>query len=150
MNPSSSSVNHPSAMTPPGHPAQKTGSLYNRVGGETGLRKLIEIFYDIIEFESQGRMLHLLHLKGHGVAHSRIEQFNFLSGFLGGPQLYIEKYRHSNVRDMHVHVEIDAAARDSWLECMLVAIDRVGLPTDVKDDLMSNLTRVAFQLQNKD
>ncbi|SNR60845.1 hemoglobin [Methylobacillus rhizosphaerae] len=150
MNPSSSSVNHPSAMTHPSYPVQKTGSLYNRVGGETGLRKLIETFYDIIEFEPQGRMLHLLHLKGHGVAHSRIEQFNFLSGFLGGPQLYIEKYRHSNVRDMHVHVEIDAAARDSWLECMLVAIDRVGLPTDVKDDLMSNLTRVAFQLQNKD
>ncbi|MFL9711680.1 group II truncated hemoglobin [Methylobacillus sp. Pita1] len=129
---------------------QKKGSLYNRIGGEEGLRKLVETFYDIIEFEPQGRGLHILHLRGHGVAHSRIEQFNFLSGFLGGPQLYIEKYKHSNVREMHAHVEIDATTRDLWLVCMSVAIDRVGLPTDVKDDLMTNFTRVAFQLKNKD
>lgn len=131
-------------------PKQQTETLYNRVGGEEGLRKLIETFYDIIEFEPPGHELHILHLKGHGVAHSRIEQFNFLSGFLGGPQLYIEKYKHSNVRQMHVHVEIDASARDAWLECMLEAINRLSLPTDVKDDLMVNFTRVAFQLKNKD
>lgn len=128
----------------------KKKSLYDRIGGEEGLRTLVETFYDIIEYEAKGRELHLLHLRGHGVAHSRIEQFNFLSGFLGGPQLYIEKYKHSNVREMHVHVEIDQAARDLWLDCMLIAIGRVGLPTDVKDELMANFTRVAFQLQNKD
>ena len=130
--------------------AQKPATLYQRVGGEEGLRNLVETFYDIIEFEPQGHGLHILHLQGHGVAHSRIEQFNFLSGFLGGPQLYIEKYKHSNVRQMHIHVEIDAAARDLWLDCMLVAIDRVGLPADVKTDLMTNFTQVAFQLKNKD
>lgn len=124
--------------------------LYDRVGGEEGLRSLIETFYDIIEFEPEGRELHLLHLRGHGVAHSRIEQFNFLSGFLGGPRLYIEKYGHSNVREMHEHVEIDASARDQWLQCMSIAIDRVGLPTSVKEDLMANFTRVAFMLKNKD
>lgn len=124
--------------------------LYERVGGEDGLRTLIETFYDIVEFEPEGRGLHLLHLRGHGVAHSRIEQFNFLSGFLGGPRLYIEKYGHSNVREMHEHVEIDATARDDWLKCMTMAIDRVGLLPDVKKDLMANFTRVAFMLKNKD
>ncbi|HEX2841558.1 group II truncated hemoglobin [Hyphomicrobium sp.] len=124
--------------------------LYDRVGGEEGLRSLIETFYDIIEFEPEGRELHLLHLRGHGVAHSRIEQFNFLSGFLGGPRLYIEKYGHSNVREMHEHVEIGAAARDQWLQCMSIAIDRVGLPPSVKEDLMVNFTRVAFMLKNRD
>ena len=153
MNSASTKVEHSVGSHVAKHssiPTQKTETLYNRVGGEEGLRKLIETFYDIIEFEPLGRNLHILHLKGHGVTHSRIEQFNFLSGFFGGPQLYIEKYKHSNVRQMHVHVEIDAAARDSWLECMLVAIDRVGLPADVKDDLMTHFTRVAFQLKNKD
>lgn len=124
--------------------------LYDRVGGEAGLRNLVEAFYDIIEFEPEGRGLHLLHMRGHGVAHSRIEQLNFLSGFLGGPRLYVEKYGHSDVRDMHVHVEIDAEARDAWLKCMSIAIDRVGLPADVKRDLMANFTRVAFLLKNKD
>lgn len=129
---------------------QASPLLYDRVGGEAGLRVLVETFYDIIEFEPEGRGLHLLHLRGHGVAHSRIEQLNFLSGFLGGPRLYVEKYGHSNVREMHAHVEIDAEARDAWLTCMSIAIDRVGLPPDVKRDLMSNFTRVAFMLKNKD
>lgn len=124
--------------------------LYDRVGGENGLRTLVETFYDIVEFEAEGRGLHLLHLRGHGVAHSRIEQFNFLSGFLGGPRLYVERHGHSDVRQMHVHVEIDAEARDAWLTCMSMAIDRVGLSADVKRDLMANFTRVAFQLKNKD
>ncbi len=117
---------------------------------KTAFRSLVETFYDIIEFEPEGRALHLLHLRGHGVAHSRIEQFNFLSGFLGGPRLYVEKFGHSNVREMHEHVEIDAAARDQWLNCMSMAIDRVGLPPAVKEDLMANFTRVAFMLRNKD
>lgn len=124
--------------------------LYDRVGGESGLRTLVETFYDIVEFEPEGRGLHLLHLRGHGVAHSRIEQLNFLSGFLGGPRLYVERHGHSDVREMHAHVEIDAEARDAWLTCMSMAIDRVGLPADVKRDLMASFTRVAFLLKNKD
>lgn len=133
-----------------GRSVPKAALLYDRVGGEDGVRTLVETFYDIIEFEPEGRGLYILHLRGHGVAHSRIEQFNFLSGFLGGPRLYVEKYGHSDVREMHVHVEIDAEARDAWLNCMSIAIDRVGLPADVKRDLMVNFTRVAFQLKNKD
>ena len=56
--------------------------------------------------------LHLLHLSGNGVAHSRVEQFNFLSGFLGRPKLYFEKDGPSNVRSMHEHVEINTEAKN--------------------------------------
>lgn len=132
-------------------PSPRRGPLlYDRVGGADGLRALIETFYDIVEFEPEGRVLHLLHLRGHGVTHSRIEQFNFLSGFLGGPRLYVEKYGHSDVREMHAHVEIDSEARDAWLTCMSIAVDRVGLPPSVKRELMDNFTRVAFMLKNTD
>lgn len=124
-------------------------SLYDEVGGEDGLRRLIETFYDIIEYEPEGKRLHLLHLRGHGVAHSRIEQLNFLVQFLGGPRLYSEKHGHVNVRQMHEHVEIDAASRDDWLNCMSEAIDRVGLSAPVKDQLMTHFTRVAALLINR-
>lgn len=124
--------------------------LYDLVGGEEGLRNLIETFYDIIEFEPEGRVLLVLHLRGHGVAHSRIEQFNFLSGFFGGPSLYVQKYGHSDVRQMHEHVEINAEAKDAWLNCMSIAIDRVGLSADVKARLMAPFTRVATMLVNRD
>lgn len=129
--------------------ASREASLYELSGGEAGLRHLVETFYNIIEFEPEGRQLHLLHLRGHGVAHSRIEQLNFLSGFLGGPKLYVQKHGHSNVREMHEHVEINAEAKDAWLQCMSAAIDRVGYAADVKVRLMTAFTRVATMLVNQ-
>lgn len=124
-------------------------TLYDLIGGETGVRRLVETFYDIVEFEPEGRLLHPLHLRGHGMVHARIEQFNFLSGFLGGPRLYVEKHGHSNVREMHAHVEITGDARDAWLNCMSIAIDRVSLPAETKARLMVPFTRVAAMLVNK-
>ncbi len=126
------------------------GSLYDAVGGAEGVRRLVETFYDIVEHEPAGEILHLLHLRGSGVAHSRVEQFNFLSGFLGGPRLYVERHGHSDVRQMHEHVEINAAARDAWLACMTEAIARCALAPATRDRLMTHFTRVAHQLRNRD
>lgn len=123
--------------------------LYDRVGGEEGVNRLVETFYDIVETEPEGAPLLVLHMRGHGVAHSRIEQFYFLSGFFGGPQLYVEHHGHSNVRQMHAHVEINEQARDAWLTCMSMAIDRVGLAANVKAQMMGTFTRVAGMLVNK-
>ena len=95
-------------------------SLYDLIGGEEGIKKLVNVFYDIVETSPEG---HRLHLRGNGIAHSRVDQFNFLSGFLGGPKLYIEKHGHSNVRSMHEHIEINSEAKDIWLKCMSMAID---------------------------
>lgn len=120
-------------------------TVYDQIGGEDAVRRLVETFYNIVEFEAEGSELLILHLRGHGVAHSRIEQFNFLSGFLGGPRYYVEKHGHSNVRYMHEHVEISAAAKDAWLRCMSIAIDRTGL-TSAKELLMEPFTRVATVL----
>lgn len=124
-------------------------SLYELVGGEKGLRNLIETFYDIVEFEDAGNVLHTLHRRGHGVAHSRIEQFDFMSGFLGGPRLYVTHHGHSDVRYMHEHVAIGPKARDAWLNCMSMAIDRVGLSSEIKQRLMEPFTRVANILVNR-
>lgn len=124
-------------------------SLYERMGGASRVQMLVDVFYDIVETEPEGEILHRLHLRGHGVAHSRIEQFNFLSGFLGGPKLYVEKYGHSDVREMHRHVEIGTAEKDAWLLCMSKAIDRVGIAPDIAATLMKHFRAVANALENQ-
>lgn len=124
-------------------------SLYDLIGGEKVLRELVETFYDIVEREQAGELLHVLHRRGHGVAHARIEQFDFMSGFLGGPRLYIAHHGHSDVRYMHEHVAIGVAERDAWLNCMSMAIDRIGLDADIKERLMTPFTRVATVLVNR-
>lgn len=125
-------------------------SLFALMGGEEAVKRLVETFYDIVEYEPAGVALNILHLRGHGVAHSRLEQFNFLSGFLGGPKLYADKHGHSNVRKMHEHVVINAEARDAWLNCMQMAMDRMDITPDRKETIMTHFRVVAKQLQNAD
>lgn len=133
----------------PPNPDTPRQSLYDQVGGEEGVQRLVKVFYDIIQTSPEGHKLHLLHLRGNGIAHSRIEQFNFLSGFLGGPKLYVEQHGHSNVRTMHEHVEINHEAKDIWLKCMVMAIDELGIPKITKDKLIDNFTIVAERLVNR-
>lgn len=129
---------------------RKDVSLYDRIGGAEGVRRLVETFYDLIEEEPAAAPVNILHLRGHGIAHSRIEQFNFLSGFLGGPNLYAQKYGHSNVRKMHEHVEIGAEARDAWLSCMSMALDRCKIDVEAREAIMDHFKTIAGTLQNRD
>lgn len=130
-------------------PANTRESLYDIVGGEQGVERLVKVFYDIIETRPEGHKLHVMHLRGNGVAHSRIEQFNFLSGFLGGPKLYNEKHGHMNVKMMHEHVEINTEAKDIFLNCMAMAIDEIGMEASTKTKLMRSFTVVAERLINR-
>lgn len=123
-------------------------SLYEAIGGESAIKQLVQVFYDLVETDPEAHLLHLLHLRGNGIAHSRLEQFNFLSGFLGGPKLYVEKHGHSNVRKMHEHLEITLAGKDIWLKCMEMAIDQIGVDAGIKHKLMKNFITVANQLVN--
>ncbi len=123
-------------------------SVYSLIGGEDAIYRLVNSFYDIIEKHPDGHKLHVLHLRGNGIPHSRVEQFNFLSGFLGGPKLYVEKHGHSNIRQMHEHIEIDDEVKDIWLKCMAMAIDAIGINAETKDKLMSSFTTIANLLVN--
>ena len=132
-------------ISKPGLPSE---SLYNLIGGEKGLFSLVESFNNIIETQQVGKLLHILHLRGHGIAHSRIELFNFLSGFLGGPNLYLEKYGHANLRKMHEHVEVTTQAKEDWIACMAMALEEVGLEPNIKLRLLTHFSKVASNLVN--
>lgn len=121
---------------------------YVQIGSAAGVRLLVETFYDIVESDPAGAPLMALHNQGHGIAHARDAQFEFLSGFFGGPQLYFEHYRHSNVKRMHTHLAIGLAERDAWLVCMEKALAAIGLSTQLHRTLMVHFRRVAEALVN--
>lgn len=125
-------------------------SLYEAIGGGDGLDRLVQAFYDIIEQDADAQELHLLHRRGHGVAHSRIEQFDYLSGFLGGPQHYVRRHGHSRLREIHEHVPIGPQMRDIWLKCMARAVAEVGIAEPTASQLMQHLTRAAEIARNQD
>lgn len=123
-------------------------SMLDTVGGEDGLRKLVNDFYDIVERIPEGEVITKLHLRGHGLDHVRLEQFNFLSGFLGGRRYYEEKHRHMNVKLMHEHVPITQKDAEDWLTCMDKALGENNLHGTEVDKLRQVFRRIALLLVN--
>lgn len=122
---------------------------YEKLGGEAGVRRLVKTFYDIVESDPAGVPLMDMHNLGHGLAHARQAQFEFLSGFFGGPQLYVELHGHSNVRKMHEHLAVTGVERDSWLICMEKALTAHGLDDNNYRLFINHFTRVANALVNR-
>lgn len=125
-------------------------SPYQLLGGEAAVELLVNAFYDIVESDPAGASLMAMHNRGHGLAHARQAQFEFLSGFLGGPQLYLERYCHSNVRRMHAHLVIGTAERDAWLTCMDKALIAVVADPGIRGLLMGHFSRIAEALRTYD
>lgn len=122
--------------------------MIDHIGGETSLRRLVEDFYDLVESLPQGEALRKLHVRGHGLDHVRTEQFNFLSGFLGGRNYYKEKHGHADVRLMHAHVPISVQDAEDWLFCMDAALEKNGLAGPEIDRLRAVFRRICMLLVN--
>ena len=123
--------------------------MIDAIGGEPGLRQLVEEFYDLVEVLPEGENLRKLHLRGHGLEHVRAEQFNFLPGFLGGRRYYQEKHGHMDVRLMHAHVPITLQDAEDWLTCMDRALLNNALTGPEIDRLRSILRRICLMLVNR-
>jgi hemoglobin len=91
------------------------------IGGKTGLRALIDRFYDVMDASPEAAKIRAFHAKS--LKQSREKLFMFLSGWSGGPQLYVEKFGHPRLRMRHMPFSIGTAERDQWLWCMNKALD---------------------------
>ncbi|MFK7838359.1 MAG: group II truncated hemoglobin [Sulfitobacter sp.] len=123
-------------------------TMIDQIGGEEGLRELVEHFYDLVETAPEAQRLLDLHMDGHGLAHTREEQFNFMSGFMGGRQYYLEKHRHMNVREIHAHVPIFPQDAGLWLSVMDRTLQDLGHVGPKVERLRTTLRKVALMLVN--
>jgi hemoglobin len=121
--------------------------LYDLIGGETGLRALVNRFYDIMDSSPEARDIRAFHAKS--LNQSREKLFMFLSGWSGGPALYVEKYGHPRLRQRHMPFSIGGAERDQWLWCMNKALDESDMLPAAKEHLKSRFAEVADFMRNK-
>jgi hemoglobin len=125
----------------------ENSSLYDLIGGETKLRALVDRFYDILDSSPEASTLRAIHPKS--LKQSREKFFMFLSGWSGGPGLYIEKYGHPRLKMRHQPFSIGKVERDQWLWCMNKALDESGFSPSVVQHLKSHLAEAADFLRNK-
>ena len=79
-------------------------SVYDALGGEQGVLALTDRFYDLMDLEPQYAALRAVHSDTLDYARDRL--FKFLSGWLGGPDLYQQQYGHRANDGCYTHSRI--------------------------------------------
>jgi len=121
-----------------------------RIGGEEKVHQLVDHFYDLIEQLPQGAAIMDLHLQGHGLAHVRPAQFEFLCGFFGGRRYFEERNGHMNLREIHAHVPIRPQDAEDWLSIMAKALSDCQVGEPMNSQIMMTFRRAALMLVNQD
>ena len=120
---------------------------YDLMGGESGVRALVERFYDLMDFEAAYRELRLVH--GSTLEGAREKLFLFLSGWLGGPPLYMDRFGHPMLRARHLPFAIGTLERDQWLACMSQAMEETHVPEQLRQGLKDAFFKTADWMRNK-
>lgn len=127
------------------HPYSQDNPPYLHIGEAEGTRALVEAFYDNIRDTSP--LLKDMHPEDD--TDSREKLFMFLSGWLGGPALYIQTHGHPRLRMRHAPFPIDQHAADEWIRCMTDAIDQRGISDPLRAFLLERFTHTAKFMINK-
>jgi hemoglobin len=120
---------------------------YDLLGGEEVLRKLVHRFYEVMDTTSEMKSLRDIHpgnLQG-----SEDKLFMFLSGWLGGPNLFIEKRGHPRLRARHLPFSISKRERDQWMMCMVQAFDDLKIAEPLRSELLHSLLNLADHMRNQ-
>lgn len=102
-----------------------TPTPYDLIGGEAGVRRLVDCFYDIMDTDPGAATIRAMH--GADLGPIRQTLFEFMSGWLGGPRLYTRC-----VRSAHTPFSIGTAERDEWLMCMKRALANADVSAPVR------------------
>ena len=137
----------PSPATPPPgeRPWGEAETPYAQLGGDEPTAALANAFYDRVEATSP--VLHAMLPKDTRI--SRRKLYQFLSGWLGGPQLYVEQYGHPRLRQRHFPFAIGEFEADDWVRCMDEAMDEVAVPEPLKTFLHDRFHQVSHHMKNQ-
>ena len=120
---------------------------YELLGGEEKLRVMVARFYALMDAEPALAGIRKLHQPSLDEATEKL--FMFLSGWLGGPQLYAAKYGNPMLRARHLPFAIGKAERDQWMAGMSLAMEQVGIAPEVRESLEAAFFRTADWMRNR-
>jgi len=122
-------------------------SPFEPLGGEAGVRALVDRFYDLMDSLPEVKVIRDLHPAD--LSESREKFFLFLCGWLGGPQLYVQRYGHPRLRARHMPFPIGDSERDQWLLCMKQTLEEQIDDERLRSQLMSAFTQTANHMRNQ-
>ena len=127
--------------------AARPATAYEWLGGEARVRSLVDRFYDLMDLEPGYTELRAAH--GPSLDDARDKLFWFLSGWLGGPNLYIERFGHPRLRARHMPFRIGIKERDQWVACMAQAMADEQVDAELAARLRESFMQTADWMRNQ-
>jgi hemoglobin len=123
-------------------------SHYVRLGGDQKVRELVDRFYDLMELEPAYAVLRRMHAPD--LTQARDKLYWFLSGWLGGPQHYVERFGHPRLRGRHLPFSVGEVERDQWMSCMVQAMEELELDPQLRQELRAAFFKTADFMRNRE
>ena len=126
----------------------ETTTTYEKIGGDPVVAKLCARFYELMDTVPQFAELRAMHPAD--LKNSSEKLYMFLSGWMGGPDLFVEKFGHPRLRGRHMPFSIGLQERDQWVACMVLAMEDVGIDEAGRAKLLENFFHTADFMRNKE
>jgi len=119
---------------------------YILMGGEKSILNLVERFYFYMDTLTEAKELRAIHAAD--LASTKVKLFKFLSGWLGGPDLFQQEYGHPRLRQRHFPFKVDQQVRDQWMLCMNKALYEIAMPDELRKNIKQALDGLATHMIN--
>lgn len=127
--------------------SENRNTHYQRIGGDEKIRALVQRFYQLMDELPETHGIRKMH--GDDLTDVEEKLFMFLSGWMGGPQLFVEKFGHPRLRMRHINFSIGDAERDQWMLCMNQAMHDVIEDEALRKELTAAFYKVADFMRNQ-
>jgi hemoglobin len=121
---------------------------YERMGGEAGIRRFTHRFYALMDTLPEANACRAVHPPSLANAEQRL--FEYLSGWLGGPSLYIERHGRPMLRRRHLRAPIGAEEVRGWLLCFHRAWDEQVTDAALSEEVLPQIKKLAQHMQNQE
>ena len=125
------------AAGPDGRAYGDGDASFQAAGGEAGIERLVDRFYDLMDSRKEAQVIRRMHPRDLAISRDKLKRF--LSGWLGGPKRFAEKYGPIQIPKAHARFNIEAPERDAWLACMEEALESQPYAENFKAYLMREL-----------
>lgn len=120
---------------------------YELIGGEAAIQSLVDRFYFYMDTLPEAQGIRAMHAPSLAGARSKL--FKFLTGWLGGPDLFVQEFGHPRLRMRHFPFAIGVAERDQWMLCMERAMAEMPIDPALHDALLQALGDLATHMINR-
>lgn len=121
-------------------------SIYEDIGGVDKIDQLVDRFYDLMSLEPQFQVIRSMHPQDLSASKEKLKFF--LTGWMGGPDIYSAKYGHPMLRARHLPFKIGIDERNQWLACMYHAMEDCGIEGNIAKQLEESFFNTANWMRN--